>query len=153
MVYKGTISFRVTPVFHYEVSVGKELQPFISKDKNTAMSRVAQLLDEGKAPTVEKVETLTQTVSELLAARNVQFRDGEDADWRDGKYLPELLYANALRFRVRPDHYWVVRVSQDAVVNSDLTFDDPVKLARYLNNYACSNNTASLSVTPRKYMP
>lgn len=148
--FGGTLDFRVKPIYKYEVWSNGKVQTNTS-DKNKAMSLLASLVETEHKASIERVQVPTQTIGELFAARKIQFRLHEDQDWRDGKYLPSGVTTGTLQFRLRPDHYWEVRVGTDVVSNSTLTFDDPVKLARYLNNYACSNNTSSLSVYPRKY--
>ena len=149
-VYSANTQFRVKPIYDYIVSNGgRDL--LTTSDKDKAMSRLAQLVEEGRDVTLLKKERQMQTVPEILAARKVQFRYESENTWRNGTYFAEAGTYRKTYFRLRPDSYWEVTVSS-GIANSTIQFEDPTDLSNYLQKYATTNNTSALTVKPVKYV-
>lgn len=129
--------FRIKPSFIYEVVVTDSGAATARIDlstskKDSAMARLAQLLEEGKTVAISKNEKTTPSLNSFLSDKNIQFKQAGSDKWSHPNYLSTSGQAAPVHFRIRPDLYWEVTTS-GAVSKSVLTFDDVEALHDYVD--------------------
>jgi hypothetical protein len=132
--------FRLKPVIKFEVhlpdgSVGT------FGDKDNAMFRVAELIDEGCKVTVQRVEcSRLRPIQQELEGKNVQWRTADK--WHPITTFNAQGYEFPVRLRVRPDYYHTVRTINtlgSMPVTSFIDFTDIEDLAKYVDNRIRTN--------------
>lgn len=148
-IYAPNVQFRVKPKFHYEGTDTVSLSDKKIGTKDEVMSWVAQKIEDGRQVNVVKIVKPSMTTSQYLAARSIQFSvDG--SEWRSVTYLNESGYSGRLRFRLRPDTYFKVRVSSGITV-AELTFDDIEPMLQYVDTKSRTTES-NITITREKYV-
>jgi len=145
---KGT-QFRIKPKYTYSATVtGFGPKETLSGNKDKVMSFVAGALEEGKEVNVSRTNTTSGSVNQILQNQNVQFKIG-DSEWRSTVYFSDAGHAGRVKFRLRPDTFFKVRVSS-GVTCAELTFDDVETMLQYVNSKSRTTDF-NITITRERY--
>jgi hypothetical protein len=147
---QGT-QFRVRPVYSYSATVTgyAPVNETVKGNKDKVMAFVAGAIDEGKEINISRTIVSTNSVSKLLEGKNVQFRIGSN-EWRSVVYLSDAGHAGTVKFRLRPDTFFTVRLSSD-VTCGEMTFDDVEAMLAYVNSKSRTTDS-NIAITRERYV-
>jgi len=139
--YPANTKFRVKPSFGYTVSSQKGIaaiqDSFDFNDKDAMMKHVATKLDGGFRISISPTPH-EQSITAVVAGRNIQYRLGKDNWTTLYGIATELVFSGPLKFRIRPDFYHVVD-SLDPVSKGSISFHDIDDLAKYVDDRIRTN--------------
>jgi hypothetical protein len=140
--------FRLKPDYVYTVgSAGLEGQTY--NDKTTAMAEVSRRIDAGEIVKLSKDLKVNKSLNEFLMSKNIQYKMGSEGDWTMPKHFGGSIQGCSITWRVRPDTYFVVKVSS-GISMSELSFYDVDKLNKYVSNQLRTSEN-NISITRRRY--
>lgn len=148
-VPEGKVSFskgiqlRCKPSVSYKVTILSSTT--IHKDKNAAMSVVAQALESNKTAMISAVEGALLTIG---PDRKLQYKTGT-SKWQGITIASSFTVDATYTFRIRPDFYHIVD-STDPISRGSLDFHDIEDLAKYVDNRIRTNGM-DFRVTKVKY--